>query len=210
MPSPARDAVDGTGRDSWMITFDDGGSSSLLIAEKLASYGWPGHFFITTGKIGRPGFVTPDEIRRLHELGHVVGSHSETHPERMSRLAWADLMREWGDSVRTLSEILGEDVVTGSVPGGYYSKTVARAAAEAGIRVLFNSEPVTRPHAVDGSVVVGRFSLHRDSQPELAVDLVRRRLPRARQFAGWNARKAAKSVGGNAYLRLRQVLLSRH
>ena len=193
-----------------MITFDDGGSSSVLIAEKLASYGWPGHFFITTGQIGRPAFVTPDEIRKLRDLGHVVGSHSETHPERMSRCSWSDLVREWGESVRVLEEILGEDVATASVPGGYYSKTVARAAAEAGVRVLFNSEPVTRPHRVDGCIVVGRFSLQRESQPELAVDLVRRRLPRLRQFTGWNARKAAKSVGGNAYLRLRQVILSRH
>src|SRR5262245_47304812 len=47
-----------------------------------------------------------------------------------------------------LRDILGESVTVASVPGGYYGRAVAETAAEAGIRVLFNSEPTTRTQTV--------------------------------------------------------------
>jgi peptidoglycan/xylan/chitin deacetylase (PgdA/CDA1 family) len=194
----------------WLLTFDDGGSSAVRIAETLARFGWTGHFFITVNRIDSPAFVTKDDVRAIIGLGHIVGSHSYSHPERMSRCSRDELLREWGRSVEVLSEIVGEPVVTGSVPAGYYSKRVARAAAFVGIKALFNSEPVTRVREVDGCVVLGRFTLQRGAPPELAAAIAARKpLPRVRQFASWNVRKAAKSVGGETYLSLRRALLSR-
>ena len=208
--SPPARTVDRDGHGlAWLLTFDDGGSSARFIGEKLSSYGWCGHFFIATDQIGQPGFVTKDDLRALRGLGHIIGSHSCSHPDRMSHCKWEELLYEWEKSVEVLSDILDEDVVTGSVPGGYYAKRVAEAAAAVGIKVLFTSEPVTRPQVVEGCLVVGRFALQRESPPELATSLVLRRLPRLRQFVSWNARKAVKSVGGNAYLRARSTILSR-
>jgi len=199
-----------TGRPpAWLLTFDDGGASAVRIAETLAEYGWQGHFFITANRIDHTAFVARDDIRAIRELGHVIGSHSYSHPQRMSRCSWNELVREWDESVRILSDILGEQVVTASVPAGYYSKKVARAAASVGIKALFNSEPVTRVHEADGCLVLGRFTLQRGAPPDLAAAIAARRvLPRLRQFASWNAKKAGKSVGGEAYLRLRRALLS--
>jgi hypothetical protein len=128
----------------------------------------------------------------------------------MSRCTWDELLYEWGTSIEVLSEIVAEQVVIASVPAGYYSNRVARAAASAGIRALFNSEPVTRVRKVDGCSVLGRFTVQGGSPPELAASIAARRLmPRLQQFASWNVRKAAKSVGGEAYLGLRRALLSR-
>jgi peptidoglycan/xylan/chitin deacetylase (PgdA/CDA1 family) len=195
---------------AWLLTFDDGGASALRIAKSLAREGWKGHFFITVNRIDTPAFVTKDDIRAIAELEHVIGSHSYSHPERMSHCNWDELVWEWKQSVQVLSDILGEPVVTASVPAGYYSKKVARAAASVGIKALFNSEPVTRVHEADGCLVYGRFTLQQGASPEVAAAIAARRvLPRLRQCASWNARKAAKSVGGEAYLRLRRALLSR-
>jgi peptidoglycan/xylan/chitin deacetylase (PgdA/CDA1 family) len=194
----------------WFLTFDDGGASAPRIAEALARYAWRAHFFITVNRIDRPAFVTTEDIRYLHDLGHVIGSHSYSHPERMSHCSWDELLWEWETSADGLSKIVGEQVVTASVPAGFYSKQVARAAAAAGLKVLFNSEPVTRVRRVDGCLVIGRFALQRGTSPETAAALATSRpLPRLRQFAHWNAKKAAKTVGGEAYVGLRRAFLNR-
>src|ERR1700724_623620 len=42
-------------RPGFLLTFDDGGISTLRIAERLQEYGWRAHFFISTDYVGRPG-----------------------------------------------------------------------------------------------------------------------------------------------------------
>lgn len=194
----------------FLITFDDGGSSALAAADMLDGLRWRGHFLITVQPIGTRGFLSASGIRDLRRRGHAVGSHSFSHPDPMSACAPEVLRGEWARSVRALEDILGEPVRIASVPGGSYSRKVARAAASAGVRILFTSEPVTRAHEVDGCRVFGRYTLWRGVPASTAAALARCEPgPRLRQFAGWNARKAAKAVGGRHYLRLRRVLLAR-
>jgi hypothetical protein len=53
-----------------MLTFDDGGISAYPgICDALDRYGWKGHFFITTNYIGKPTFVSEDDIRALSRRG---------------------------------------------------------------------------------------------------------------------------------------------
>src|SRR5256885_1349860 len=126
---------------SVVITFDDGGASATLAADLLERRGLLGWFFITTGYIGQPAFVDKRALRDLHARGHVIGSHSRSHPLRMARCGDRQLQEEWTRSRGALIEILGDDVVTASVPGGDYSERVARAAGAAGLTELFTSEP---------------------------------------------------------------------
>ena len=133
-----------------LFTFDDGGASALEpTATLLEAYGWKGRFFITTDFIGTSGFLSHDDIRALHRRGHIIGSHSCSHPPRMARCSRAELLREWGESREILSGILGETVDSASVPGGYYARAVAETAAQCGIQLLFTSEPTTRIHTVN-------------------------------------------------------------
>ncbi|HEY0972679.1 MAG TPA: polysaccharide deacetylase family protein [Gemmatimonadales bacterium] len=193
------------------LTFDDGGRTALdPTAELLERHGWRGHFFMATDYIGTPGFMTERHLRELAGRGHVVGTHSCTHPLRMSSCPPAQIDREWRDSVARLAEILGAPVTVASVPGGGYSRAVASAAAAAGIRHLFTSEPVVRAHVVDGCTVLGRYTLRRDSPAALAAALAAGdAAPRAAQWVSWNSRKALKRVAGPAYLALRQWMYSR-
>ena len=208
-PRGVLDSVDGREGTAMLLTFDDGGrSASSPIADLLDELGWIGHFFATTGRIGTEGFVERDEIVDLHRRGHVIGTHSVSHPVRMSSCSDRELAREWSESVDCLSTILGTAVITGSLPGGYYSPRVAAAAAAAGIRVLFTSEPTLRPHVVESCLVLGRFTLRRNSSAAYAAALAAGRLwPRLHQWTAWNVKKAAKRVGGPAYLQVRKRLL---
>jgi peptidoglycan/xylan/chitin deacetylase (PgdA/CDA1 family) len=196
------------GREALLFTFDDGGSSALRIATLLEKHGWRGHFFITTDYIGKPGFLGEDQIRDLHHRGHAVGSHSCSHPARMSHCSQEQLLREWKESSRVLSNILGDKLRVASVPGGYYSRRVAEAAADSGIEVLFNSEPTSGLKHVKGCMVLGRYSIQQGVSDETAARIASgERLPRLRQYLLWNSKKIAKRLGGNYYISLRKSLL---
>jgi hypothetical protein len=193
----------------WQLTFDDGGVSAQVIAGALEDHGWRGHFFVTTGYLGRPGFVSTAQVRDLRRRGHVIGSHSCSHPLRLSACRPAKLLDEWRRSRAVLEDVLGETVTTASVPGGFYTKAVARAAAAAGVQVLFTSEPTARPWAVAGCTVLGRYTVFRGTPAEQAAALASGcLLPRLQQALAWQVKKAAKAAGGGLYLRLRERLLA--
>jgi peptidoglycan/xylan/chitin deacetylase (PgdA/CDA1 family) len=193
----------------FLLTFDDGGESAATrIAGLLENHGWRGHFFVTAGKIGTKGFLNSEQIRGLRKAGHVIGSHSFSHPTRMSHCSKEELNDEWARSVKMLSEILGEPVDTASVPGGYYSSRVGETAADAGIHVLFNSEPTTAVHDLSGCLIVGRYNIFRGMPPGVSADLVSAHSKaRSRQWLYWNFKKIAKKVAGRPYLAARQLLL---
>ena len=185
------------------LTFDDGGSSAYSpIADSLERFGWRGHFFVTTNYIGTRSFLSKEQIRELRRRGHVIGSHSATHPGTMSACDWDQLVEEWGVSTVVLADILGEPVTTAAVPGGFYSRKVARCAAAAGIRVLFNSEPTMVPHRVHNCAVMGRYVVLRGMPPSVSAALASgRQWERTRQSLAWSIKKPLKSLSGYAWLR---------
>jgi hypothetical protein len=127
----------------------------------------------------------------------------------MANLSRKELTQEWTESCSFLSEFLGEEIRVASVPNGYYSRAVGEAAASAGIEVLFNSEPATTTRVVDGCLLVGRYSIKAGDSDQLTGLLASRQSCRGRQALLWNSRKAAKLLGGPAYLRLRSMWLAR-
>lgn len=195
------------------LTFDDGGSSAYdRIAGMLESRNWRGHFFITAGRVGSRGFVTRAQLRELHARGHVIGSHSWSHPMRMSRCSRGQLEDEWERSVHALTEILGEPISVASVPGGHYSRAVAETAASVGITALFTSEPITGCSTVEGCTIYGRFTVQRWTSAGTVAALVQgHRVPQLRQWLLWNSKKAAKYIGGSVYLKWRLAMVgSKH
>jgi peptidoglycan/xylan/chitin deacetylase (PgdA/CDA1 family) len=188
----------------FLITVDDGGVSyHRIIADRLEERGWRGHAFVSTDFIGAPGFLTASEIRELDHRGHIIGSHSASHPARFSQCHRHHMLREWVTSRKVLEDVLGHDVPIASLPGGYFSATVAETAAEAGFRVLFTSEPVTRADRTGPCTVVGRFAIRAGADPELSRKLVApARWTRSEQWASWQVKGLLKPVLGSFYSRL--------
>jgi peptidoglycan/xylan/chitin deacetylase (PgdA/CDA1 family) len=204
------DAVAAGRRDGCLLTFDDGGASARVAAGAMQERGIRGCFFITTSRIGTPGFVTAQELRSLRRDGHLVGSHSHTHPSNIARLGADALRREWRLSVDVLEQVLGEPVSTGSVPGGFMSAGVLDAAEAAGIRTLFTSEPTMRASHGRPCVAIGRYALLRGSPAAVALALATGGgHARLRQWAGWNLKKPLKRWAGPAYRFTRARLLHR-
>jgi peptidoglycan/xylan/chitin deacetylase (PgdA/CDA1 family) len=191
------------------LTFDDGGCSAPLAAEALERRGWRGQFFVTSARIGTPGFMTADQLRELSARGHVIGSHSHTHPTYMGRLTRAQLDEEWTRSRERLAETLGQAPRTASVPGGFLSPAVIAAAAAAGYELLFTSEPSARV-ARRGLELRGRYTIWASTPPRMAGAYAEGdRLACGRLWLEWNAKKLAKRVSPPVYQALRRVRAAR-
>jgi peptidoglycan/xylan/chitin deacetylase (PgdA/CDA1 family) len=190
------------------LTFDDGGASAMRAADLLEAHGLAGHFFITTNYTGTRGFLTERDIRDLARRGHAIGSHSCSHPLRMGRCSWPQLVEEWTRSCATLSNALGTPISLGSVPGGDFAPQVAEAAAGAGITTLYTSEPTGESRHAFGLTLVGRYTVQKWTTAQTAAALARGEwLACARQAVVWNAKKLSKRVGGERYLQVRRLLL---
>jgi peptidoglycan/xylan/chitin deacetylase (PgdA/CDA1 family) len=209
-PAVVDDLITGRLRSSsWLLTFDDAGTSAMAIAVELASRGWRGHFFASTNLIGRPGFLDREAIREVKDMGHVIGSHSVSHPMQMSSLPSAELLREWRESVAVLSDLLGTEVRSASVPGGSFARRVALAAEEAGIAALFTSEPVRTARRIGACLVIGRFTVRRSTSARDAARAAEGEAALwAAQYAAWNLRKPMKALGAERYDRIRRALLA--
>src|SRR5207237_524407 len=126
-----------------LLTLDDGGKSALHIGDALCARSWRGHFFIVSNLLGARTFLASTDIRYLRSCGHLIGSHSHTHPDIFNALSPRRMLEEWHTSTDALSQVLGERCATAAVPGGDISPQVLESAAAAGLRALFTSEPST-------------------------------------------------------------------
>ncbi|MDQ4048098.1 MAG: polysaccharide deacetylase family protein [Actinomycetota bacterium] len=196
--------IEESSRPPVAFSFDDGGSRSLSTADALESRGWRGHFFVTTGLLERPGFIGAEEVTELRRRGHIVGSHSHSHPTLMGKLAPAQIEEEWRRSRDVLGGVLGEEPKHASVPGGYLSQAVIHGAAYAGYRVLMTSEPVSTVYTLDQLQVFGRYSISSTTSPSTAAAYAAGgRSARAR--LSWRTKQIVKTISPAGYELLRRL-----
>ncbi len=149
-----------------VFTFDDGGACSDIPARMLEERGWRGVFFITTDLLGTRGFLTHKEVKSLHDRGHIIGSHSCSHPDVFRSLTQVQMQHEWGNSCDILTELLGEKCIVASVPGGDMNAATITEAAKAGVQHVFTSEQLTSSWLQAEATCYGRLFLMSDTQPK--------------------------------------------
>jgi peptidoglycan/xylan/chitin deacetylase (PgdA/CDA1 family) len=171
-----------------LLTFDDGGASALYTAEELHKRGWRAHFLIVTARLGERTFLKPADIRTLRAAGHIVGTHSHTHPDIFRSLSAEMMATEWRVSRAILESLLGEPCIAASVPGGDISPAVFESVTEAGIQYLFTSEPHLRPERIGQTWVLGRVILKSGVSAATIRQLV--------SFRGWQRMQLLRRLGG--------------
>jgi len=155
-----------------LFTFDDGGESIELIADILEEYGFRGIFFITTNFIGKRYFASRNQLVDLFNRGHIIGSHSHTHPNVFNSLSLEDMSFEWSKSVNILESILSSDIIYASVPGGDMDRKTVISAGHAGIKYLFTSELNLTPNILNDVYCFGRLSVRRSTDIKTFKKLV--------------------------------------
>lgn len=124
-----------------VLTFDDGWASDWRLATPiLQRFGWKAEFFVTAGWMGKPGFMTWDEVREAAAAGMSIQSHSLTHPD-LGRLSVRDIRYELEASKGILEEQLGRPVEFFALPGGSgRQREIRRLARAAGYRGVCTSD----------------------------------------------------------------------
>lgn len=61
------------------LTFDDGDADNFPSAAVLKQYGLRATWYIPSGLVGKPGYMTWDQLRALQSDRHEIGGHSADH-----------------------------------------------------------------------------------------------------------------------------------
>jgi peptidoglycan/xylan/chitin deacetylase (PgdA/CDA1 family) len=119
-------------RNPVVLTFDDGYEDAATVAlPVLEDYGFTATFYIVTEFVGKPGYMTWEQVRLLHESGMEIGSHTINHPDLTARSP-EEAYQEIAVSQAIITKHLQEPVRSFSYPIGSYTPLVASLVRDAG------------------------------------------------------------------------------
>lgn len=103
------------------ITFDDGFASMYTNGlPLLKKYGFKSTEFIPTGLINTPGYMTPTQLKALHNAGEEIGSHTVTHTDMLTETP-TQWVTEFSKSKSQLQTWTGASITDFAYPNGLYS-----------------------------------------------------------------------------------------
>lgn len=192
--------------DSVVLTFDDGGRSFYdVIAPILEKYGFIGHFYIATQYIGSPAFLSAKEIKELSDRGHIIGSHSVSHPSNIQRLSKEDIIKEWTDSINSLQTIVGRNITEVSIPNGYFDVNDVELLRELGVKTIYTSNLSDKVY-INGINIIGRYSItKKTTQVEVQKMLTSRFYTTTIIFKQYTLELLKKKLGNN-YIMLKKLI----
>ena len=110
-----------------LITFDDGYKDVYLYAFPiLKKFKLQATMFLIAGLIGRPGYLTQNEIVEMSEV-FSFESHTLSHP-KLDEMSVSELEKEFGKSKDIIESLTSKPVNTLSFPFGRYDKNVLTVA----------------------------------------------------------------------------------
>jgi peptidoglycan/xylan/chitin deacetylase (PgdA/CDA1 family) len=105
-----------------MITFDDTRLDQYTAAlPELNKYGFKGVFFIMTVSLGRPGYMSKDQVKQLSDQGHTIGSHTWDH-KNVKKYTEEDWTTQIIKPSKQLQSITGKPVEYFAYPFGLWNK----------------------------------------------------------------------------------------
>lgn len=66
------------------LTFDDGNADQMTVLPILAAHHMVGTFYIITGSVGAPNYLTQANIATIAAAGNEIGGHTVSHPDLTS------------------------------------------------------------------------------------------------------------------------------
>jgi peptidoglycan/xylan/chitin deacetylase (PgdA/CDA1 family) len=200
------EAVENFAEKTVALTFDDGCESDLLYAAPLLKQlNFGATFYITTGFLEKPGYLSRSQLRELVALGFEIGCHSMNHPY-LTDLNDEDLHREIAGAKLQLEQILGKKVEHFSCPGGRYDSRTLQEALTAGYRTVATSRIQMNFRSSD-PFALGRVAVMRSTSTATFQKLCEGRNLGRMQLAVQLREAARKLLGNSTYDRLRSALL---
>lgn len=120
-----------------MITFDDSIEGQYTIgAREMDKYGFKGVFFLMTISIGKPRYMTKENIKELADAGHAMESHTWDH-HMVTKLSGDEFEKQFSGSNKTIEEITGKKVSYFAYPFGIWGTSVFPELDKADYKMSF-------------------------------------------------------------------------
>ncbi|MFD9224598.1 polysaccharide deacetylase family protein [Streptomyces sp. NPDC060064] len=131
MPLSGLPAAHAATRTVVSLTFDDGRLSHFTEARPiLRAHGMRGTFYLISGNLGRPQYMSTSQAKQLADDGNEIGGHTLHHP-RLPNLSTTEQKREICDDRKALQK-MGFSVRSFAYPYGAADAASRRAVAECG------------------------------------------------------------------------------
>jgi peptidoglycan/xylan/chitin deacetylase (PgdA/CDA1 family) len=120
-----------------MISFDDTRLDQYTVGlPELNKYGFKAVFFIMTVSLGRPGYMSRDQVKQLAAEGHSIGSHTWDHKNVKTYIE-----KDWAIQIvkpsKQLEAITGKTVDYFAYPFGLWNKEAIVKLKEHGFKAAF-------------------------------------------------------------------------
>ena len=112
------------------LTFDDGLAGQMQYLQTLRQHDLTGTFYVNTGDIGQPNYMTRGDLAQIAAAGNEIGGHSVSHPNLVGD-APDETARQVCDDRTTLAS-WGFDPVSFAYPFGVASPSVEAAVQDCG------------------------------------------------------------------------------
>jgi peptidoglycan/xylan/chitin deacetylase (PgdA/CDA1 family) len=120
-----------------MLTFDDTDLDQFTIAyPEMKKYGFKGVFFIMTVSLGRPHYMSKDQVKTLSDDGNIIGSHTWDH-HNVKKYAGNDWAVQIDKPTRQLETITGKPVKYFAYPFGLWNKEAIDQLKQRGFKAAF-------------------------------------------------------------------------
>lgn len=105
-----------------VLTFDDTDEEQYSIAApEMDKYGFKGVYFIMTISIGRPNYMTKEQIKELSDKGHTIAGHTWDHHD-VRKYEGEDWNKQFTTPKEKLEAITGKEVKYFAYPFGAWNE----------------------------------------------------------------------------------------
>ena len=120
-----------------IVTFDDTDLEQYTVgARELEKHGFRGTYFIMTISIGRPRYMSSEQIRDLADKGHTIATHTWDH-HKVTKYTEEDWDKQITFSKEKIEKITGKPVTYFAYPFGIWDSTVFDPLKKRGIKAAF-------------------------------------------------------------------------
>jgi peptidoglycan/xylan/chitin deacetylase (PgdA/CDA1 family) len=120
-----------------MITFDDTDGPQFTFAKpEIEKYGFKAMFFIMTVSLGRPHYMTREQVKALSDAGHYIGSHTWDH-HNVKLYKGNDWVIQIEKPTKTLEAITGKPIRYFAYPFGLWSHEIIDPLKKRGFIAAF-------------------------------------------------------------------------
>jgi peptidoglycan/xylan/chitin deacetylase (PgdA/CDA1 family) len=154
-----------------IISVDDGYVDDVrTILPALERFHMVGTFFVITGRMAEPGFLSADQIRQLDQAGMDVGDHTAHHVD-LRLLTSSQLQTEIAGSRHVLERVVGHPVYFFAYPFGAYNDAVIRGLGSAGFTMAYTTAGGSTESSAD-PLTMPRIHVGRAETPDGVLGLV--------------------------------------